>query len=286
VRRVVFHHLDSYPTPRDTVAETVQSLERAAAILGVLADRHHAGARLADVAAATGLSRSTAHRLLTALVRLGLAEQDATSGGYFPGLMLLSLGAAAADRHNLAELAAPYSQRLADRTGDTVYVALRSGNDAVCVDRLEGGFPIKVMTWNVGDRRPMGVSASGLAMLGVLGDEEVAHIVEANAARIAALTGQDRAGVLGLVAETRRAGYAFNAGYSAPGMAAVAVPICSARGEPVGALCVAALATRLDAQRRATVVGWLTEEVAELTKRLNEVTNGLSAPLMRRLRPR
>jgi len=268
------------------VTEAVQSLERAAAILGVLADRHQSGARLADVASATGLSRSTAHRLLAALVRLGLAEQDATSGGFYPGLRLLSLGAAAADRHNLAELAAPYSQRLADRTGDTVYVALRSGNDAVCVDRVEGAFPIKILTWNVGDRRPMGVSASGLAMLSALPDDEVGRMVEANAGRIEAITGQDRAGVLGLVEQTRRVGYAFNAGYSAPGMAAVAVPICSARGEPVGSLCVAALASRLDARRRVTVVRWLLEEVELLTRRLNDVTHGLSMPLMRRLRPR
>jgi DNA-binding IclR family transcriptional regulator len=268
------------------VSESVQSLDRAVAILRVLARRHTSGARLNDVAADAGLSRSTAHRLLTALVRLGLAEQDAASAGFYPGLALLSLGAAAADRHNLAELTAPHSQRLADRTGDTVYVALRSGNDAVCVDRLEGSFPIKVMTWNVGDRRPMGVSASGLAMLGALPDDEVARIVEANAPRIEALTGLDRAGVLALVERTRHDGYAFNAGYSAPGMAAVAVPICSVRGEPVGSMCVAALATRLEPRRRATVVRWLADEVGQLTRQLNEVTGGLSAPLMRRLRPR
>jgi len=264
----------------------VQSLERAAAILHVLADRHRQGARLADIAVATGLSRSTAHRLLKSLIGLGMAEQDEASGCFFPGLALLGLGAAAANRYNLAELGAPYSQRLADRTGDTVYVAVRSGNDAVCVDRVEGAFPIKILTWNVGDRRPMGVSASGLAMLAALPDDEVARIVEANAPRIEALTGLDRAAVLALVERTRHDGYAFNAGYSAPGMAAVAVPICSVRGEPVGSICVAALATRLEPRRRATVVRWLADEVGQLTRQLNEVTGGLSAPLMRRLRPR
>jgi DNA-binding IclR family transcriptional regulator len=254
--------------------------------LRVLADRHRTGARLADVAAETGLSRSTAHRLLIALVGLGMAEQDRTSSAYFPGLVLLGLGAAAANRYNVAELAAPYSQRLADRTGDTVYVAVRSGNDAVCVDRVEGSFPIKILTWNVGDRRPMGVSASGLAMLAALPDTEVARIVEANATRIEALNGLDRAGVLGLVEETRRNGFALNQGYSAPGMAAVAVPIRGAGGEPLASLCVAAIASRLDAQRCATVVRWLEDEAAQLTQRLNDVTHGLSAPLMRRLRPR
>ena len=46
------------------------------------------------------------------------------------------------------------------------------------------------------------------------------------------------------------------------------------------------LARNLKRQRTETVVRWLHEEVAQLTSRLNDVTNGLSAPLMRRLRPR
>jgi DNA-binding IclR family transcriptional regulator len=268
------------------MSESVQSLERAAAILRVLADRHREGARLADVSTTTGLSRSTAHRLLAALVQLGLAEQDATSGCFYPGLALLGLGAAAANRHNLAELAGPYAQRLADRTGDTVYVAVRSGNDAVCVDRSEGGFPNKILSWNVGDRRPLGISASGLAILSALPDEDVTSIIEANATRIEALTGHDRAAVVGLVEQTRRNGYALNAGYSAPGMAAVAVPIRGTQNEPVGSVCVAAIESRLDAQRCQTIVRWLSDEADQLTRHLNDVTHGLSAPALRRLRPR
>jgi DNA-binding IclR family transcriptional regulator len=268
------------------VTESVQSVERAHAILRVLAERHRHGARLADVSGETGLSRSTAHRLLAALVQLGLAEQDPVSGSFYPGLALLGLGAAAANRHNLAELAGPYVQRLADRTGDTVYLSVRSGNDAVCVDRLEGAFPIKILTWNVGDRRPLGVSASSLAILSALPDDDVARVIEANATRIEAVTGHDRAAVLGLVEETRRNGYALNAGYSAPGMAAVAVPIRGTQNEPVGSVCVAALATRLDSQRLQTVVRWLCDEAELLTHHLNDVTGGLSAPLLRRLRPR
>jgi len=268
------------------MSEAVQSLERAASILHVLADRHRQGARLADVSATTQLSRSTAHRLLSALVQLGLAEQDAGSGCFYPGLELLGLGAAAANRHGLAELAAPFSLRLAERTGDTVYVSLRSGNDAVCVDRVEGAFPIKILTWTIGDRRPMGVNASGLAILAALSDDEVARIIEANASRVEVLTGRDRVAVLALVEDSRRNGYAWNAGYTAPGMAAVAVPIRDARDEPIGSLCVAALDSRLDPKRCETVVRWLREEADQLTRYLNELTHGVNAGLLRRLRSR
>jgi DNA-binding IclR family transcriptional regulator len=265
---------------------SVQSLERAVAILHVLADGHRHGLRLTDVAARTQLSPSTAHRILSALVDLGLAEQDQGSARFYPGLSLLGLGAAAANRHGLADVAAPFCQRLADRTGDTVYLSMRSGNDVVCVDRVEGAFPIKVLTWSVGDRRPLGINASGLAILAALPDDEAGRLVEANAVRIEGYTGHDRAGVHALIARARRRGYAFNEGFSAPGMAAVAVPIRGGQGEPVASLCVAALESRLDAERRETVVRWLNEETAALTAVLDGITHGSSAPLMRRLRPR
>ncbi|HTD78463.1 MAG TPA: IclR family transcriptional regulator C-terminal domain-containing protein, partial [Chloroflexota bacterium] len=206
---------------------------------------------------------------------------------FFPGLGLLGLGAAAANRHGLSELAAPFCQGLAERTGDTIYLSLRCGTDVVCVDRVEGSFPIKVFTWNIGDRRPMGINASGLAMLAALPDNEVGRIVEANASRIENYTGQDRAGTHALVERARRRGYAFNEGFSAPGMAAVAVPICSpGGGEPLGSLCVAALESRLDAERRETVVQWLRAETTALAAHLDSITLGLSAPVLRRLRAR
>ncbi len=266
--------------------EPIQSLERAVAILRVLAEDHRQGLRLTDVAARTGLSKSTAHRMLVALTGLGLVEQDAGSGHYFPGLALLGLGAAAANRHDLAELAAPYLQRLADRTGETIYLSMRCGNDVVCVDRVEGPFPIKILTWKAGDRRPLGVNASGLALLARLPEGEAARIVEANAAQVESYTGNDRAGVLELIERTRRNGYAFNEGFSARGMAAVGVAIRGQRGEPLAALSVAAISARLEGDRRETVVQWLKGEAAKLEEHLQAVTHGLNAPALRRLQSR
>lgn len=263
--------------------ESFQGLDRIVAILRALADSHRHGMRLVDVTQRTGLTRSTCHRMLTALVDVGLVEQDEASGRYYPGLALVGLGAAAANRHDVAELSAPFTQRLADETGDTIYLSLRSGNDAVCVDRVEGAFPIKVFTWTVGDRRPLGLSASGLAILAALPDAEAARVIEVNAARIEAATGQDRTGIHALVDRTRQQGYAFNEGYSAPGMAAVAVPIRGAGGQPLAALCVSAITARLEGSRTTTVVRRLTEEASGIERHLQQLLYGLSAPALRRL---
>ncbi|WP_029010030.1 AMP-binding protein [Azospirillum halopraeferens] len=87
--------------PRSNGAGT-QSLERAIALLRVVAAKGEAGARLADLMAAAGLTKATTHRMLAALVREGLLEQDEATRRYHPGRELAALGRAAAARYRSA----------------------------------------------------------------------------------------------------------------------------------------------------------------------------------------
>ena len=74
--------------------------------------------------------------------------------------------------------------RIAERTGDTVFLNVRSGPDVLCIDRKEGTFPIKTLIIEVGNRRPLGVGAGGIALLMPLPDEELERVVSANEARL------------------------------------------------------------------------------------------------------
>ena len=66
---------------------------------------------------------------------------------------------AAKHRFSFVRLAEPALERLAHRTQDTVYLVARVGDEIVCLDAREGSFPIKALTLNVGDRRPLGIGA-------------------------------------------------------------------------------------------------------------------------------
>jgi DNA-binding IclR family transcriptional regulator len=133
-----------------------QGIERTAAILRALGKMQEAGARLTDVSAETGLSKSTAHRLLAALVQIGFVEQDTSTGRFYLSYEMFTLGSAAANRNGIVQLAHDAMQRLIERTEDSVTLHARSGpNDSICLARLEGHFPVKVMTMSVGDRRPL-----------------------------------------------------------------------------------------------------------------------------------
>ena len=84
-----------------------------------------------------------------------------------------SSGLTATPRFNLREICHPALARIADATGDTVFLTQRSGLDAVCLDRREGTFPIKTFTLEVGMRRPLGVGTGSLAILSALPEEDI-----------------------------------------------------------------------------------------------------------------
>ena len=265
--------------------ESIQSIERADAILTSLAAGGGSGRRLVDVAIETGLQKSTAHRILGTLIATGLVEQDPDSGLFHLGVRLFALGVAAANRYGLVELAGETMRRLAERTADTIYLSVRSGTEAVCVDRASGSYPIKTLTLHPGDRRPLGVGAGSLAMLTWLPDDEVRRIIDANTGALAAHVNFDPATLLQLVATSRRDGYAFNDRMVIPGMCAIGVPILGRGDRPVAALSVAAIETRMDTGRRTDIAGWLSDEAKLLTDRLAEATGGLTEASVRRLLP-
>ncbi|ALG74817.1 acetyl-CoA synthetase [Azospirillum thiophilum] len=96
-------HADIAPAPAaPNAAGGTQSLERAIALLRAVAAAGTGGARLADLMTGVGLSKATAHRLLTALARDGLVDQDARSRRYHLGPDLVALGDLAALRHRPA----------------------------------------------------------------------------------------------------------------------------------------------------------------------------------------
>ena len=129
-----------------------QSIERALLLLREIAAHNRAGSRLLDLATRTNLQRPTVHRMLKCLAHEGMVQQDSETHRYFLGPMAFELGLTAAPRFNLREICHPAMTRIAEATGDTVFLTQRSGLDAVCIDRHEGTFPIKTF---IVDRIPI-----------------------------------------------------------------------------------------------------------------------------------
>lgn len=192
----------------DKLRETsgAQSLRRALQLLRLIAEHQEQGLRLTQVMAATGLERSTAHRLLSCLVEEHFAERNPDGKAYRLGVDSMQLGFAAMRRIPLVEQCRPLMQRLARMSGDTVFLVMRQGDHSLCLLREEGPFPVKVFTTDAGGRRLLGLGAGGLALMAQLADDEVERIYERNAAEYAQAD-FTRERLLQAVRQTRQRGW-------------------------------------------------------------------------------
>lgn len=259
----------------EPAATGTQSIERAAALLRLVAGEGVRGATLSALVEASGLAKPTCRRILLALIEAGLAEQDPASRRYFLGQEAYVLGTLAAERFGIHRLALEGVSRLAQETGDAAFVQMRRDWSVVCLHREDGSYPIRSHVLAAGDRHPLGVGAGGITLLAALPDAEVDRAIAANAALLAGRYPQlPRPLIETLVAEARQQGYGFNRGILFPGSWGIGMAVRDARGRPDFCLSLAAIESRMQPDRVPYLIDLLREEVARLEERLREFAAG------------
>lgn len=226
--------------------------------------------RLIDVVRHSQLSRPTVHRLLQSLIDENAVEQDHATRRYRIGPEIPLLALARPSKSVLRKVAEPYLQYLGDQLGDTVFLTIRSGCDSICLDRRMGSFPVKVMSIDVGTRRPLGVGVAGIMLLAALTEDEVEHILELNAVRLATLE-LDISQIKYRVEKARELGYAYTSKGVTPGTSALSVPVYGEKKEIIAALSVAAVSGNLLPETASSVADTLRVQAVALSKRLSDL---------------
>ena len=182
-------------------------------------------ATLAEVVSGTGLSRPTAHRLLSALEAHRLVGRS--GGRYSLGARLLGWGSRAMDL-DLIEAARPVLAALRDETGESTQLYVREGDRRVCVasvERAGGGLRDTVP---VGAVLPLGRGSGGKVLLAWAKDEE-------------RLSGMDAAELGGI----RSQGWAESVAEREVGVASVSAPVFGPDGRLRAAVCASGPISRL-----------------------------------------
>ncbi|RYX92204.1 MAG: IclR family transcriptional regulator [Comamonadaceae bacterium] len=167
---------------KTTETTGAQSAGKVLALLRLVGVHNAQGLRLTDLITLSGYDRSTTHRLLGCLADEGFVERIPDTKRYRLGLESTQLGLMAADTSSVAEMFQPVMRRLARRSGDTVFLMVRSGDHALCLKREEGSFPVKIFLVEPGMRRLLGLSTVGVSMLAALPDAEIDAIHKRNSA--------------------------------------------------------------------------------------------------------
>jgi DNA-binding IclR family transcriptional regulator len=141
----------------------IRVIDRAVAILGCLAFER-SGLSGTELAAAVGISKGTAHRLLCSLADHRLVQQDPLTKRYRLGLGLFELGNQVLAHLQPVEVAKPFLERLVEETGETANMAVMDGGMALYVAKVECSFSIRIGSM-VGLRQPCHCTGLGKVLL-------------------------------------------------------------------------------------------------------------------------
>lgn len=228
----------------------VQSLERAFHLLELLSE-HPDGMHLLELAGASGLHKSTVHRMLASLITLGYVRKlPEVEGKYQLTLRLFAIAARVAAGTDMMNVARPVLARLCDSTGEAVHLVVQDGSDIVYVHKAENPSATYQMGSRIGMRRPLYCTAAGKSILATLGDREVARIWEQS--EIVPYTPHTILRLEKLYDEldqAKRLGYALDNEENELGVYCIAAAIRDYTGQCRGAFSVSAPIARMPSER-------------------------------------
>lgn len=230
-------------------ASPLGSVDKALLALDTLAGFGAAGAPLAALAQAVGVSKPTLHRTLAALRHRGYAEQT-PDGAYRLGPAALDLGNSYLAEENLPAMLRPALTALSEKIDELVHLGVLAGREVVYLDKVEPQRAVRV--WSaVGRRRAAATTALGRALL------SVQELDDAALARFAG-TDSSTQRLRDALADARASGIAGETEENEVGIACIAVPLLRA-GRPVAAVSITAPVERLRGPARDERIAALRE---------------------------
>lgn len=230
-------------TDDDGLNRTVTTTDSSIRILESLKDTP--GQTLADLTDELDIARSTIHRHLLTLEANDFVVRSDTGGTFSLGLRFLDFGCRARERVPFFDVGRKTVDRLAEETGEKVWLIAKEGDFSVHLYKAYGDNPLETSA-KVGQRRYLHQLAAGKSILAFVPDKELDAIVERRGlAEMTENTITDRDELDDELATIGDRGYAFNLGESIAGLNAVGAPIRNEDGYPIGAISISGPANRV-----------------------------------------
>lgn len=225
----------------DRPNRAVSTTETSIRILDLL--KEHRGLTLAEVTNKLDVARSTIHRHLLTLEDNDLVVRD--DGTFHLGLRFLDFGICSRDRIDFFDVARGPVDRLAEDTGEKIWLVAKDGDFSVHLYKAYGDNPLETSA-RIGQRRHLHQLAAGKAILASLPDDERESILERRGLpEKTENTVTDQEELIDELATVEERGYAFNIGESITGLNAVGASICDTDGYPIGSISISGPANRV-----------------------------------------
>lgn len=221
--------------------DSVKSLAKMVSILDAFSTSRRSMS-LAEISAATGFPRSTAHRLAASLRDAGLLDQEGHRDRYRLGIKLFEYGNTALANLDLHREARPFVDALSRISGHLVNLAVFDGREAVVVHRVlaEGGTPLTLI-----EAAPIHCTSTGKAILAFQPPAKIDAIIADGLKRFTDATITDGRKLKAELKLIRTRGYSVDEGEHQPGIRCVGAPIRDRAGRVIAGMSVSGPARQL-----------------------------------------
>ena len=216
-------------------ATRIQSVDRAVSLLEAIAE---AGGEctLTQLSHRTQLNISTCHHLLSTLVARGYVAKVPVRRSYALGARILYLSNACLRQVDLPARAAPFIEKINERTGETVHLAVLQGDAMMKVAKRESRHPVRVDTGTLGKTDAAHATATGKAMLAWLPEDDMRRVLSHGLTRFTPKTICEWPSLIEALRHVRRNGYAIDDEEYQPGVICIGAAIRDHNGAVVGAI--------------------------------------------------
>jgi len=230
----------------------VQSVERAINLLHALGSSD-GGFRVTELARATGLSLTTAHRLLTTLEQSQFVQFSPHDSLWHIGVGAFTVGTAYSRDRNFVASAMPFLKRLRDQTRETVNLGIAENDEIVLVSQVPSREVNRAVA-PIGGRTPLTASGMGKAVLSSYTPTDIGALIERNGLkRTTAKTLTCATTLRAQISTGSVNGYFIDDEEFRHGVRCVAAPIFDDCGEVVCAISVSGTTGRIPAERIASL---------------------------------
>ncbi|GAB3536739.1 IclR family transcriptional regulator [Arthrobacter tecti] len=215
---------------------------------------------LRAVAEATGLGRSTAHRLVQLLELYGYVRV-ANGRGYSLGPTLIEYGFQALHQNPLPVVARPVIEELAERVQDTVHLAIEETGQVLYLDKIPGSRGAEMRS-RIGHRMPLTSTGIGKALI-LDRQDDWDRIFEAEHPSTSG-----PGDFLKRMREYAKVGASMDLEENEPGIRCVAAPIRDASGSVVAAVSVSATRPFMPMQRMRALIPVMQKAARQVSQSL------------------
>jgi IclR family KDG regulon transcriptional repressor len=223
---------------------------------------------IAELACELSLNKTTVYRLLCALEKFGLVERLPEGENYRLGLKLHELGTHAIESRSLRTEAHPFLVELAQKSGESVHLAVSGPRGAVCLDHVESKTRFMMRT-PIGSTFELHCSAIGKAVAAFLPDKEIDTLLSAQEfTKYTTYTRTQLSEIKKDLKDVVKRGYALDRQETEVGINCIAVPLPLPLARGSGAVGMSGPTNRFKGKALKEKIAMNKETVARIAERL------------------